>query len=129
MGRPTALSKPEAMAAAPRIKPRLIREAVVENCAELARLGQVTPARISQILALLYLAPDIQEAILFLPRTVRAPAPNRPRLEDTASLLGADPASETSPGGSCRSFSEKVVPLCPRHGTNKGNNNPVGTKP
>jgi hypothetical protein len=34
-------------------------------------LGQVTRARISQILNLLYLAPDIQEALLFLPPTVR----------------------------------------------------------
>ena len=43
--------------------------------AELAQLGQVTPARISQVMALLGLAPDIQEAILFLPRTVRGRDP------------------------------------------------------
>src|SRR5207253_1059133 len=48
----------------------LLRERVVEGYAELARLGRVTPARISQVMALLGLAPDIQEAILFLPRTV-----------------------------------------------------------
>jgi hypothetical protein len=35
---------------------------------ELARLGQVTTARVSQILNLLNLAPDLQEAILNLPR-------------------------------------------------------------
>jgi len=34
-------------------------------------LGHVTRARISQILNLLHLAPDIQEALLFLPPTVR----------------------------------------------------------
>jgi hypothetical protein len=34
-------------------------------------LGQVTRARISQIASLLYLAPDIQEALLFLPPTRR----------------------------------------------------------
>src|SRR5262249_17893520 len=34
-------------------------------------LGQVTPARVSQVMALLGLTPDLQEAILFLPRTVR----------------------------------------------------------
>ncbi len=36
---------------------------------ELARFGQVTTARTTQILSLLALAPDIQEAILFLPQT------------------------------------------------------------
>ena len=49
----------------------LLREGMVSSYAELAQLGQVTPARVSQVMALLGLAPDIQEAILFLPRTVR----------------------------------------------------------
>ena len=53
----------------------MLREGVVTSYAELARLGRVTPARISQVLALLCLAPDIQEAILFLPRTVRGRDP------------------------------------------------------
>jgi hypothetical protein len=35
---------------------------------ELARLGHVSSARISQILNLLHLAPDIQEELLFLTR-------------------------------------------------------------
>ncbi|MCS7168092.1 MAG: hypothetical protein RMI91_11850 [Gemmatales bacterium] len=48
---------------------RLIREGVIESYTELAALGHVTRARISQIMNLLNLAPDIQEAILFLPRT------------------------------------------------------------
>ncbi|MFO0815066.1 MAG: hypothetical protein U0796_17760 [Gemmatales bacterium] len=43
---------------------------VVKDYAELARLGMVSRARISQIMNLLLLAPDIQEAILFLPKTV-----------------------------------------------------------
>jgi hypothetical protein len=47
---------------------RLVREGTVRDYAELARLGRVTRARITQIMALLQLAPDIQEAILFLPR-------------------------------------------------------------
>jgi hypothetical protein len=38
----------------------------VRDQADLARLGQVTRARISQILGLIHLAPDIQEEILFL---------------------------------------------------------------
>ena len=38
----------------------------VDGYADLARLGYVTRARITQIMNLLSLAPDIQEAILFL---------------------------------------------------------------
>jgi hypothetical protein len=38
----------------------------VTGYAELARLGQVSPARLSQIMRLLMLAPTIQEYILFL---------------------------------------------------------------
>lgn len=43
---------------------------VVKDYAELARLGQVPRALITQIMNLLLLAPDIQEEILFLPKTV-----------------------------------------------------------
>jgi hypothetical protein len=45
----------------------LIRGGTVTDQAELARLGQVTRARLTQIMNLLLLAPDIQEALLFLP--------------------------------------------------------------
>ena len=48
---------------------RLVVTGVVKDYAELARLGMVSRARISQIMNLLLLAPDIQEAILFLPKT------------------------------------------------------------
>lgn len=47
---------------------RLVRAGEVAEYAELARLAHVTRARITQIMNLLMLAPDIQEAILFLPR-------------------------------------------------------------
>jgi len=47
---------------------QLIRDGHVLDQAELARLGRVSRARVTQILNLLNLAPDIQEAILFLPR-------------------------------------------------------------
>jgi hypothetical protein len=40
----------------------------VSDVMELARLGHVTQPRISQILNLTLLAPDIQEELLFLPR-------------------------------------------------------------
>jgi hypothetical protein len=46
----------------------LVRDGVVTDQAELARLGHVTRARMTQVMNLLQLAPDIQEAILFLPR-------------------------------------------------------------
>jgi hypothetical protein len=49
---------------------QLIRAGVVADYSELATLGHVTRARISQIMNLLNLAPDIQEQILFLPRTL-----------------------------------------------------------
>jgi hypothetical protein len=46
---------------------QLIRDGVVADQAELARLGHVSRARLTQIMNLLNLAPDIQEQILFLP--------------------------------------------------------------
>jgi hypothetical protein len=47
----------------------LLRTGQVADYATLARLGHVTRPRISQIMNLLLLAPDIQEHILFLPPT------------------------------------------------------------
>src|SRR5262249_32149429 len=49
----------------------LLRDGAVKDYAELARLGHVTRARITQVMNLLLLAPGIQEAILFLPKTER----------------------------------------------------------
>jgi len=46
---------------------KLVRDGEVADYADLARLGYVTRARVTQIMNLLNLAPDIQEAILFLP--------------------------------------------------------------
>jgi hypothetical protein len=50
---------------------QLLHEGVVKDYADLARLGHVTRARVSQIMLLLCLAPDLQEEILFWPPTVR----------------------------------------------------------
>lgn len=50
----------------------LVRDGVVADYADLARLGRVSRARVTQIMNLLLLAPDIQEAVLFL-----APTENR----------------------------------------------------
>ncbi len=53
----------------------LVRDGVVADYAELARLGHVTRARMTQITNLLNLAPDIQEAVLFLPAVERGKDP------------------------------------------------------
>jgi hypothetical protein len=45
----------------------LLATGAVTDYAELARLGHVTRARVTQIVNLAFLAPDIQEALLFLP--------------------------------------------------------------
>ena len=47
---------------------QMVRRGEVADYAELARLGHVTRARITQIMNLLLLAPDLQEQLLFLPR-------------------------------------------------------------
>ena len=47
----------------------------VKDLADIARLGNITRPRATQIMNLLGLAPDIQEAIIFLPRTVGGRAP------------------------------------------------------
>ncbi|MCA9277407.1 MAG: hypothetical protein KDA29_15465 [Phycisphaerales bacterium] len=49
---------------------KLIADGVVANQSELAHLAQVTQPRMTQIMNLLHLAPDIQEEILFLPQVV-----------------------------------------------------------
>ena len=57
----------------------LLRSGVVTDYAQLARLGHASRARISQVMNLLALAPDIQEKILFLPQTDRDRDPIRER--------------------------------------------------
>jgi hypothetical protein len=44
----------------------LVRGETIRDYAELARRGHVTRARMTQIMKLLFLAPDLQEQILFL---------------------------------------------------------------
>src|SRR6266403_699553 len=53
----------------------LIGSGQVTTYAELAGLGRVTRARMTQIMSLLCLAPDIQEEILFLRRMVKGRDP------------------------------------------------------
>jgi len=54
---------------------KLVQSGAVSDYATLAALGQVSRARVTQIMNLLCLAPDIQEQILFLPRTERGRDP------------------------------------------------------
>ncbi len=54
---------------------QLLQQGVVRDYAQLARREQVSRARITQIMNLRLLAPDIQEALLFLPATRSGPDP------------------------------------------------------
>jgi hypothetical protein len=53
---------------------QLIREGKVKDYAELARLGHVTRARVTQIMTFLSLSPEIQEHLLFLEHSRAADA-------------------------------------------------------
>ncbi len=53
----------------------LLRTGVVRTLAELAELGHVSTTRISHIMNLLHLAPEIQERLLFLKPILRGPDP------------------------------------------------------
>jgi hypothetical protein len=65
-----------------------VRTGVLASYAQLADLGHVTRARVSQIMNLVNLAPDIQEAILFLPRTERGRDPiHLAMLQPIASII------------------------------------------
>lgn len=57
----------------------LLRRGTVADLSELARLCQVTQPRMTQIMNLLHLAPDIQESILFL-----NPSPGRDWMHERA---------------------------------------------
>ena len=54
---------------------RLIRDGKVHRQSELALLAHVTPPRMTQIMNLLHLAPDIQEDLLFLSRVEKGRDP------------------------------------------------------
>jgi hypothetical protein len=54
---------------------QLIQEGEVRDLAEIARVGHVTRARVTQVMNLLHLAPDIQAEILSLPRVEKGRDP------------------------------------------------------
>jgi hypothetical protein len=66
----------------------LVQAGTVPNYVAAARLGHVSRARISQVLSLLHLAPDLQEQLLFLQRPAhgREPWPLRHVLTVAADL-------------------------------------------
>ena len=66
---------------------RLVCQRVARDYAALARLGHVSRARITQIMNLLLLAPDIQEQLLFLPETPRGRDPIHLRQLQPIALL------------------------------------------
>jgi Recombinase zinc beta ribbon domain len=69
----------------------LLSEGTVRNHTELARIGHVSRTRVCQILMLTNLAPGIQEALLFLPKTVTGPDRiTENRLRGIASLVDWD---------------------------------------
>ncbi len=53
----------------------LLRRGEVRDYAEMARLGHVSRARVTQIMNLLNLAPDLQEQILFMPPVAKGRDP------------------------------------------------------
>jgi hypothetical protein len=66
----------------------LMRAGVIDDYATLAELAHVSRARITQITNLLVLAPDIQETLLFLPRTQRGRDPiHLSQLQPLAAIL------------------------------------------
>jgi hypothetical protein len=65
----------------------MIRTGEASDMIELARLGHVTQPRMSQIIALNQLAPDIQEALLNLPSTKGKPEIHEKRLRPIAAML------------------------------------------
>jgi len=58
----------------------LVRQGTIADYADAARLGHVSRARVTQIMSLLHLAPDIQEEILFLPVIRNGRDPIRERM-------------------------------------------------
>lgn len=69
----------------------LLRHGDVGTQSELAELGGVTRARLTQILNMSHLAPDLQEQILHLPPVVRGRDPvSEPDIRPIAALVGWD---------------------------------------
>ena len=69
----------------------LVRSGTMGSYAEAARLGRISRARLSQILGLLNLAPDLQEQLLFLAYPAHGrPVPVLRRVLSVAAALDWD---------------------------------------
>ena len=64
----------------------LLESGQVHNQAEIARREGITRARVTQVMALLHLAPEIQQHILSMPDAVRRPAITERALRPIAQL-------------------------------------------
>ena len=58
----------------------MIESGEVESFQQLAELGRISQPRMTQIMSLLLLAPDIQEELLYLPEVMQGKAPIHERL-------------------------------------------------
>jgi len=89
---------------------RLVRNGTVKGYADLACLGRVSRARITQIMNLVLLAPDIQEEVLFLPRVERG--------RDPVLLAQLQPIAQERDWGQQRRLWRQLrttkSPTCPR---------------
>jgi hypothetical protein len=73
----------------------MLRTGEVRDCADLARLAGVTRERISQIMKLAWLAPDIQMEVLYFPPVSGVYFPIRERaLRSISNCLGWDEQRE-----------------------------------
>jgi hypothetical protein len=68
----------------------MLRTGEASDTIELARRGHVTQPRMSQIMALNQLAPDIQEALLNMPATKGKPEIHEKRLRPISAMLNWD---------------------------------------
>jgi len=80
----------------------LVETGDVRSYADLARLARVTRPRATQILNLLLLAPDLQEAVLHLPRVVDG--------RDPVTERGLRPLVATPDWGAQREMFRALVP-------------------
>ena len=79
----------------------LLRECIVSDHSELAGLAHVSQPRMTLIMNLLHLAPDIQEAILFMPLVVSGCDPvNERMLRAVAGEIGWESRLIASNGSS-----------------------------
>ena len=94
---------------------RLIREDVVSDQSELARLAHVTQPRMTQIMNLLHLAPDIQEELLFLPLVTGAVSFIKSPDFDTADEPIVGDVITVKPDGTTRRRSRRADPQIYHH--------------